>query len=98
MIYDREGAMCCHGGREYRVGDRIVANAESPWEGLYGTITEIRDGDDRDTEHDTLELYCSFLPPIHPDEISRVEKRFSAVRGTETALEDIPHGHGDYGS
>ena len=90
MIYDREGAVCYHGGREYRVGDRIVANAESPWEGLYGTITEIRDGDDRDTENDTLELYCSFLPPIHPDEISRVEKRFSAVRGTETVLENIP--------
>ena len=90
MIYDREGAVCYHGGREYRVGDRIVANAESPWEGLYGTIIEIRDGDDRDTENDTLELYCSFLPPIHPDEISRVEKKFSAVRGAETAMENIP--------
>ena len=90
MIYDRKGAVCCHGGREYRVGDRIVSNAESPWEGLYGTIIEIRDGDDRETENDDLELYCSFLLPIHPDEIRKVEKKFSAVRGAETAMENIP--------
>ena len=69
MIYNRIGAVCLFDRAEYRVGDMVVATAESPWEGLYGTITEICDGDDRQTENGTIDLYCEFLPPIHPEEI-----------------------------
>ena len=89
MIYDRVGAICRHGGDEFRVGDMVVATSESPWEGLYGTITEIRDGDDRETENDTPDLYCEFLPPILLEEIRRLEARFSELYGTEKHLEDI---------
>ena len=53
MIYNRIGAVCLFDRAEYRVGDMVVATAESPWEGLYGTITEICDGDDRQTGLDT---------------------------------------------
>lgn len=89
MIYDRIGAVCSHEGAEFRVGDTVVATSESPWDGLYGTITEIRDRDDRETENDTPDLYCEFLPPILPEEIRRLEARFSELYGTEMHLDDI---------
>lgn len=89
MIYDRTGAVCRHEGAEYRVGDMVVATPESPWEGLCGTITEIRDGDDRETENDSIDIYCEFLPPIHPEEIRRLEDRFSDLYGMEKRLDDI---------
>lgn len=89
MIYDRTGAVCRHEGAEFRVGDMVVATPESPWEGLCGTITEIRDGDDRETENDSIDIYCEFLPPIHPEEIRRLEDRFSDLYGMEKRLDDI---------
>lgn len=89
MIYDRIGAVCHYEGTEFRVGDMVVATSESPWEGLYGTITEIRDGDDRETENDTPDLYCEFLPPVHPGEIRKLETRFSDLYATERRLSDI---------
>lgn len=89
MIYRHIGTGCRYGDQEYRVGDNVVATAGTPWEGLYGTITEIRDGDDSKTAIGTLNLYCEFLPPIHPDEISKVEKRFSTACGSEKHIEDV---------
>lgn len=89
MIYDRTGAVCRHEGAEFRVGDMVVATPESPWEGLCGTITEIRDGDDRETENDSIDIYCEFLPPIHPEEIRRLEDRFSDLYGMEKRLDNI---------
>jgi hypothetical protein len=89
MIYNRIGAVCLFDGAEYRVGDMVVATAESPWEGLYGTITEICDGDDRQTENGTIDLYCEFLPPIHPEEILKLEKQFSSWFGHKKKLKDI---------
>ena len=89
MIYNRIGAVCRHEGAEFRVGDMVVATPESPWEGLCGTITEIRDGDDRETENDSIDIYCEFLPPIHPEEIRRLEDRFSDLYGMEKRLDNI---------
>lgn len=89
MIYNRIGAVCLFDRAEYRVGDMVVATAESPWEGLYGTITEICDGDDRQTENGTIDLYCEFLPPIHPEEILKLEKQFSSWFGHKKKLKDI---------
>lgn len=89
MIYNRIGAVCRFDGSEYRVGDMVVATAESPWEGLYGTITEICDGDDRQTENGTIDLYCEFLPPIHPAEICKLEKQFTSWFGHEKKLDEI---------
>lgn len=89
MIYNRIGAACSFEGNQYRVGDKIVATAESPWEGLYGTITEICDGDDRQTENGTIDLYCEFLLPVLPEEIRKLESQFSSWFGREKKLEDI---------
>ena len=89
MIYDRIGAVCRYNVGEFRVGDMVVATPESPWEGLCGTITEIRTGSDRETENETPDIYCEFLPPVHPEEIRRLEARLAGLYGMEKRLDDI---------
>ena len=89
MIYDRIGAVCRYNGGEFRVGDMGVATPESPWEGLCGTIPEIRTGSDREIENETPNSYCEFLPPVHSEEIRRLEDRVSGHYGMEKRLDDI---------
>ena len=64
MIINRIGAKYLYNGVTYTVGDQIIANSESEYEGLFGTIKEIRDGDDRETDNDTPDIHCEFLPPF----------------------------------
>ena len=51
MILNRTGAAFIYDDVTYRIGDSVVANAESVYHGLIGTITEIRDGADKETEY-----------------------------------------------
>lgn len=50
MFINRVGAQFQCEGVTYTIGGKVCANDASDYEGLYGTITEIRDGDDRETE------------------------------------------------
>ena len=49
MILQENGARFCVAGKIFAVGGRVMANKESEYEGLFGTITEIRSGADRET-------------------------------------------------
>lgn len=89
MIIDRIGAQYEYEGITYTIGGKVYANGESDFEGLFGIITEIRDGDDRETENDTLDIYCKFMPPVLPDEIKAIEERFSRLYRTEKHMDDI---------
>ena len=40
----------------YAIGAAVMATEASEYRGLYGTITEIRDGSDRETENDTPDI------------------------------------------
>lgn len=53
----------------YRIGDSILAVSGCEYEGLYGIIVQIRDGDDKATENEGPEICCCFNPPLNPDEI-----------------------------
>ena len=77
MFMNRVGAQFQCEGVTYTIGGKVCANDASDYEGLYGTITEIRDGDDRETENDTPDIYCSFMPPVLADDIKAIESRFS---------------------
>ncbi|MFQ7551244.1 MAG: hypothetical protein ACLRMZ_14105 [Blautia marasmi] len=59
MIINRIGAEFEYEGTTYVVGAPIVGTSGSEYEGLYGTITEIRDGEDKETENETPDIYCS---------------------------------------
>lgn len=89
MIINRNGVKFCYEGITYTVGGKIVANGESEYEGLYGIILEIRDGDDKETENDTPDIYCSFMPPVLPGDIKAIETRFSKLYCTEKRLDDL---------
>ncbi len=65
----------------------VVGTDRSVYEGLYGRITEIRDGEDKETENETLDIYCTFELPVLPYDMEILEKRFSRFTGKR--LEDI---------
>lgn len=69
MIINRIGAEFEYEGTTYVIGAPIVGTPESEYEGLYGTITEIRVGEDKETENETPDLYCSFEVPVLPCEV-----------------------------
>lgn len=50
MIINQEGMRYTYNGMTYTVGAAVMATEASEYRGLYGTITEIRDGADRETE------------------------------------------------
>ena len=89
MIYNRSGAQytCC--GVTYTIGGRVYANNESIYEGLYGVIREIRTGEDMETDNDTPDFYCDFIPPVVSDERKVIENRFTRCWRTEKRLEDL---------
>lgn len=89
MTINRIGAKFHYAGITYTIGDTVIANAESEYEGLFGTIAEIRDGNDQETDNDTPDIYCTFIPPFDPEEIKTLESRFSYLYGQEKKLKDI---------
>lgn len=80
MILSKMGAEFEYEGVKYVVGQPVVATAESEYEGLHGTITEIRDGEDKETDNETPDIYCEFEPP---------EVVFSDLYDEPKELEDI---------
>lgn len=71
-------------GTEYRIGAQIIATEQSEYRGLFGIITEIRDG-----EKETPEIYCSFEAPVLPYEVKVLEGRFSALRHEAMTIDEI---------
>ena len=71
----------------FTIGQPVVGTDRSVYEGLYGHITEIRDGEDKETENETPDIYCTFELPVLPHEIEILEKRFLRLSGKR--LEDI---------
>jgi len=89
MILNRNGATFTYDGTTYTIGDRVVATGESAYEGLLGTILEIRTGKDKSTDNDTPDFHCAFLPPAIPAEVVALESRFSALYKQKKVLDDI---------
>lgn len=89
MIINRPGAEFVYDGASYKIGDRIIGTPESEYEGLYGSIFEIRDGEDKETENETPDIYCSFEEPVLPHQIRKLEEIFSDLYGEPKTLEDI---------
>lgn len=71
-------------GTTYQIGAQIVANEQSEYQGLFGMITKIRDG-----ENEAPEIYCSFEAPVLPCEVKELEERFSALRHEPKTIDKI---------
>jgi hypothetical protein len=89
MIIKQEGMRYTYNGMTYTVGSAVMATEASGYRGLYGTITEIRDGADRETENDTSDIYCCFEPPFLPKEIQKLERRFTELYQSPKKLDEI---------
>lgn len=89
MIQQEIGSVFIYEGTRYVIGEPIVGTKESEYEGLVGTIFEIRDGEDKETENETPDLYCSFQAPVLPEEIERLEKIFSDLYREPKTIDDI---------
>ena len=89
MIINRIGAEFEYDGTTYVIGAPIVGTPESEYEGLYGTITEIRDGEDKETENETPDIYCSFEVPALPCEVKKLEEVFSELYDQKKTIDDI---------
>ena len=73
MILNRTGAEFEYEGVTYTIGGAIVGTAESEYAGLYGRINAIHDGEDKETENETPDIYCEFDPPVMPHEVKTLE-------------------------
>ena len=89
MILRCPGAEYSHDNTSYAIGATVMATDQSPYAGMLGTITEIRDGQDRETDNEAPDIYCSFDTPVIPAEIEKLEKVFSNLHGTPKTLQDI---------
>lgn len=89
MIINSPGATFTYGDVVYTLGEKIYANGESDYQGLIGCIYEIRDGEDKETENEGPDFYCSFNPPVSPYDIDELERRFTSLYKSQTTLENI---------
>lgn len=88
MIVNTNGDKYEYGDITYVIGERVFVNESSVYYGLNGTIKEIRDGDDKETENETPDIYCSFDSPV-PCVVKDLEILFSKLYGQPKTLEDI---------
>lgn len=77
MLFQNEGETFVAENRRFTIGGEVFANGNSEYMGLFGTVTEIRTGSDRETENDTPDIHCAFVPPESPGMVSDMEQRFS---------------------
>lgn len=89
MVIRKNGAVFCTEDKTFVIGGSVFANDESEYMGLYGTVTEIRTGDDRETENDTPDIYCEFVLPDTLSMLAELESRFSELYGQPKDVTDI---------
>ena len=92
MILNKQGESFAVEGRTFQIGGMVWANDESDYRGLFGRITEIRDGADKDTENEGPDIYCDFMVPEQEYMVNEIEKRFSALYRTPKHKNELPLG------
>ena len=89
MIYNKNGQVYDHEGKTFTVGSVVMSNDNSDYPGLYGIITEIRDGADIETDYDGPDIYCSFEIPESSQEVERIEALASKLWRTPKKVTDL---------
>lgn len=89
MILNENGKSFEYDGITYTIGDAVIGTNVSEYEGLVGVITEIRDGNDKETENETPDIYCSFEAPLLPEDVKALEETFSDLYDEPKTMEDI---------
>ncbi len=87
ILTDNRSSLTTKYGK-FAVGDRIIA-VDSDYAGLKGVITEIRTGNDKDTENETDDIYCSFDIPDDEDDLKNLEAHFSDLYGEKKTADEL---------
>lgn len=90
MLINKTGAEFQYNGMAFKIGEKIIANSQSEYSGLIGHILEIRDGEDKETENETPDIYCEFDVPSLPYDVKALESYFSELYGETKKVDDIP--------
>lgn len=86
MIFNKKGEKVIIEGKEFTIGGRVYANNSSLHEGLYGEVTEIRTGEDTDTDDVTHDIVVDFEIPTEPAIIKSIVNIYNDGR----SIEDVP--------
>jgi len=89
MLYEKKGDRFTADGKTFTVGGEVFANGNSEYMGLFGTVTEICTDEDRETDNDTPDIYCSFDPPEEEERAYAYERHFSELYRCPKKLEEI---------
>lgn len=90
MIKKQPGEAFAYEGVRYSIGDWVRCTEDSDYAGLLGVIVEIRDGEDRETDNPTPDIYCRLQIPEDTGLIQKLEERFSKLYGKAVKITDIP--------
>ena len=89
MIKNKQDERFLFDGQTYSIGELVYANANSDYSGLFGSITEIRTGKDKDTDNVYPDFYCKFKEPTLAQDVAEFEERFSKLYGKKMKIKDI---------
>ena len=78
MLYQKKGDTVLDSGKVFTVGGEVFANHACDYEGLFGTVTEIRTGPDQCAEQGAPDICCAFQPPESRAMVEDIQERFSA--------------------
>ena len=88
-------SMKCNGddtaeSKVFTIGGSVLANGNSDFCGLCGRVTEIRDGEDKETENEGADIYCDFDKPGKDHMIAEIETRFSKLYQMPKRIDELP--------
>ena len=89
MILKNKGDVFWYNDKKYVVGDKVIATSESEYEGMIGKIIGIWDGEDKETDNDTPDIYCSFSEPVLKATKEKLKERFSKLWNDVLDFDDI---------
>ncbi len=89
MILNNQNEEYFYKGQKYYIGQRIIATSGSEYEGLLGTIVEIRDGEDKVSHGEAPSICCSFEKPQLPYDIEHLEAAMSELYGEPKKLDEL---------
>ena len=89
MILNKFGDVFEYGEVKFEIGKPIVGTKGTEYEGLFGYISQIRTGNDKDTDNETPDIYCCFNLPVLEKDIKELEEVFSELYGEKKTVDDI---------
>lgn len=83
MLYQKKGDIALDSGKVFTVGGEVFANHACDYEGLFGTVTEIRTGPDQCAEQGAPDICCAFQSPESEAMVEDIQARFGYPKQPE---------------